>query len=192
VTAGLLAGCLAAASAPAQEHQTRGPVFEPVRVEAAIERSVRCYVHERYIVVERELDGALGADLFVRSRATNRCDADSLPGDLVLRNEWAEYSAGIKADHLFIDSGTGPDLRQVIVVDLRTRERVLQRSYVDLESGKDSATVGIWDGFYVEEPLPGCPTPSGGLQPGVDSLYVFDLTAGSIRFANRIRCASRQ
>lgn len=66
-------------------------VFDPVRIDTGGPRVV-CFTGSRYTIVERQLDGALGSDLFVRTAETGLCGADSLPDDLVHRNEWADSS----------------------------------------------------------------------------------------------------
>ena len=191
-TVGVLAAGLALSALKAQEPFPTEQLFDPVRVDTTSAPPARCYIHARYIVVERELPQAVGADLFVRLLDTDCCTADSLAGDFVLRNQWAEYFYGLRGDVLFIDSGTGPDVRELILIDLRTRRRLLQRSYVELVAGLDSTTVGLWDGHALDAPAPGCESPVGGLQPGIDSLFSVDLRTGNVRFAGRIRCASRQ
>jgi hypothetical protein len=166
-------------------------VLDPVSVDTVAPR-VQCYTHARHIIVERQFEGSLGSDLFARSRETGLCDADSLSGDLVVRNQWAEYFSGVRGDVLVIDSGTGPDLREVIMIDLRTRRRLLQRSYLHLAPSTDSLRIGLWAGYYLDETAPDCPPPVGGLLPGVDSLFTVNLRTGDVRFAGRTRCAVRQ
>lgn len=190
---GVLLGCLCTSRGTAEGAQQEAPAFDPLVVmDTVLPRFVQCYAHARYLIVERELEGALGADVYVRPRASGRCDADSLPGDLVVRNARAEYFAGIRDDVLFLDSGTGPDLRGLILVDIRTGRRILERSYVEVEAGPAEHTVNVWDGYYLDAPMEGCDPPTGGLQAGVDSLFTMDLPAGTVAFAGRTRCAVRQ
>jgi hypothetical protein len=172
--------------------QQPGQLFDPVQATESTIPDVRCFIHERTIVVERNLTEAVGADLFVRARALGRCDADSLRGDLVLRNDWAQYFMGIRGHVLFIDSGTGPDIRELRLVDIRDRRRILDIDYVDLEPGPDSSGIGIWRGYELGQTAPGCPPPAGGLLPGIDSLFIANIRTGDIRFAERTRCAVRQ
>jgi hypothetical protein len=149
-----------------------------------------CYHHSRYIVVQRAA-AEVGSDLFVRSARSARCDPDSLPGDFVWRNRDADYFLGLRGDLLFIDGGTGPDLRSLLVIDLRTRRRLLETDYVgDVIAGPDSFTLGIWRGYELAKPAPICPKTE--LIPGVDSLIWVDLRTGVTRFANQTRCAERQ
>ncbi len=58
-------------------------------------------------------------------------------------------------DVLFLDSGTGPDMRTLILVDLVARQRLAELSYVELVPGPDSTAVGLWGGYELDEPMPG-------------------------------------
>ncbi len=188
----LAAVCLSTTVAQPQELASEGFRFDPVEVDSSDVPGARCYTTARYIVVERQRKERLGSEFFVRPRESSRCEADSLPGDFVLRDEWAAYFSGLRGDVLFIDSGTGPDLRYLILVDLASRRRLTELSYVDVVPGPDSTVVGLWDGYELEEPLAGCPAPPGGLVPGVDSLFFLDVRSGRTRFSGRTRCAHRQ
>jgi hypothetical protein len=70
------------------------------------------------VVVERDLDDQVGADLYVRPRgvpdAPLRCDADSTGGDIVFRtgeaasrHPDAQHFLGLKGDLLVAWDGTG-------------------------------------------------------------------------------------
>jgi hypothetical protein len=149
-----------------------------------------CYRHARYIVVQRAAK-EVGSDLFVRPVSSGRCDSDSLPGDFVWRNRDADYFLGLRGHLLFIDSGTGPDFRGLLMIDVRTRRRVLETDYVgDVVTGPDSLTVGVWHGYELAKPAPGCTKTE--MIPGVDSLFWVDLRSGATRFAHQTRCAERQ
>lgn len=188
-----LAGvCLAMTIAEAQAPVPGGFPFDSVEEASSNVPGTKCYMTSRYIVVERDRKDRLGSDFYIRPREGGRCEADSLPGDYVLRDEWAAYFSALCGDVLFLDSGTGPDLRSLILVDLATRRRLTELSYVELVPGPDSTVVGLWDGYELEEPLPGCPAPPGGLIPGVDSLFFLDVSNGQTRFSGRTRCAQRQ
>lgn len=184
--------CLASTFAPAQEPASEGFSFDPIEVDSSTVPEAKCFMSPRYIVVARQRRERLGSDFFVRPRKTGRCEADSLSGDYVLRDEWAAYFSGLHGDVLFIDSGTGPDIRYLILVDVAARRRLTELSYVELVAGPDSLSVGVWDGSELEEPAPGCTAPRGGLVPGVDSLFFLDVRSGQTRFSGRTRCAQRQ
>ncbi|MGA7306378.1 MAG: hypothetical protein WBW88_15980, partial [Rhodothermales bacterium] len=78
-----------------------------------------CYTSTRYIVVQKSIPDDVDSDFFIRSAKTGRCDTDSLAGDVVLRDEWAGYFSGMRGDVLLIDSGTGPDIRDLVLVDMK-------------------------------------------------------------------------
>src|SRR6266571_3679261 len=104
------------------------------------------------------------------------------------RGKEVEYFLGLRGDVLFIDSGTGPDFRGLIVIDLRTRRQLLHTDYVSRPvPGPDVFTIGIWRGSELAKLAPGCP--DTGMIPGIDSLFWIDLRSGAMRFAKRTRCA---
>jgi len=163
--------------------------FDPVTPDRTVP-GVVCYHHARYIVVERGVMD-VGSDLFVHPAQSRRCDADSLPGDYVWRNRDADYFLGLRGELLFIDRGTGPDARTFLVIDLRTRRQLVQMDYVgDVIAGPDSSTVGVWQGYTLAKPAPGCPATA--MIPGVDSLVWLDVRSGVAKSAKRVRCAERQ
>jgi hypothetical protein len=176
----------------AQEPELREFSFDPIEVRPGNVPGATCYVSPRYIVVECHREQQVGSDFFIRPSQSGRCDADSLSGDFVLRDEWAAYFSAVQGNVLFIDSGTGPDIRYLILVDMAEQRRLAEMSYVDLIPGPDSLTVGVWDGSELEEPLPGCEMPPGGLIPGVDSLFYLDVRSGKRWFSGELRCAQRQ
>ena len=188
----LMTVCLATAAAEAQEPVAGAFSFDPIEVDSSNVPGARCYMSARYIVVERHREEAVGSDFFIRPRETGQCDADSLQGDYVLRDEWAAYFSALQGDVLLLDSGTGPDLRTLILLDLAARQRLAELSYVELIPGPDSTAVGVWEGHYLDQPQPGCAMPPGGLIPGVDSLFFVDLRGGRKIFSGRTRCAQRQ
>jgi len=181
---GATVGLLGTASLRAQANP-----FDPVTPDRTVP-GVVCYHHARYIVVERE-GRDVGSDLFVRPGQSRRCDADSLPGDYVWRNRDADYFLGLRGDLLFIDRGTGPDARTFLVINLRTRRQLVQMDYVgDVIAGPDSLTVGVWQGYTLTKPAPGCPATE--MIPGVDSLVWLNVRSGVAQSAKRARCAERQ
>lgn len=68
----------------------------------------------------RDRGAGLGGWRHLRADGT----ADSLPGDFVVWDDWAEYFCGMWRDLLFIDSGTG-DIRSLILYGVPSRRRVL-------------------------------------------------------------------
>jgi hypothetical protein len=113
----------------------------------SISKGVTCYTFPRYIVVNREPVDSLGSDTFVRRRkiaagSREQCGTDSLPGDFIARNEWAEYYAGLDGRWLFLDSGTGPE-RSVIIYDVDARRRIAGFGG-EVAGWRDSTTLLVW------------------------------------------------
>ena len=173
----------------ARHARAQEPLFDSAGVRQV--DGATCYQHARYTVVARERQGEVGSDIVVHAGPGGPCTGDSVAGDYVFHNEWAEYFAGLIGDDMVLDSGTGPDLRGLIVIDLTTRRRVFDGSYVELEAGGPAGSLGIWQGYELTHPGPGCEAPDG-LGPGVDSLVWLDLRSGRVRYAGRTRCAVRQ
>jgi hypothetical protein len=150
-----------------------------------------CYRLADFTIVAHELE-EVGSDLFVRSRPDAGCAADSLPGDLVLRNREAEYFLGVRDSVLFVDSGTGPDARVLILVALPSGARLLQTDYVNLDAGTTSGTLRLWEPFALQAAAAGCPPPPAGLGAGVDSLRILTIRSGRLERTPLMRCAVRQ
>lgn len=121
-----MAACLTTAAAEAQEQVAGTFSFDLIEVDSSNVPGARCYMNARYIVVELQEAEAVSSDLFVRPREAGRCDADSLPGDYVLRDEWAAYFSALQGDVMLLDSGTGPDLRTLILCDLAARQKLAE------------------------------------------------------------------
>lgn len=166
--------------------------FDSVGIKVVGDYGTTCYTGERYIVVQKPTPDQVDSQFFIRSAAKGRCDADSLSGDIVLRDEWAAYFSGIRSNVLILDSGTGPDIRDLILVDMKSGRHIADLPYVGTAGGPDSVTLGVWEPTQLDELLPGCSPPQGGLLPGVDSLFYVDVRTGNRRFASQTRCAVRQ
>jgi hypothetical protein len=156
-----------------------------------------CYVYPHYIVIawgspdpqpvaivrKREPGGGPGA---------GDCSADSLPGDFVLRNDWAEYFCGMWRDLLFIDSGTG-DIRSLILYDVPTRCKVLELEGAGEMAGWiDEVTVRIWLLSGTDLPRSVCPDIPEMLGVGVDSLYALNLETFRLTPLGPWRCHALQ
>jgi hypothetical protein len=187
---------IAAISSSPVVGQTPGPeLFDSVSVKTLGVRHDRCHLHRRYIVVEDYL-GLLGSGttFFIRPATSGRCDADSIAGDFVIWNRWAESFCGIRNDVLFLDRGTGPDERSLILYDLTTRKKIREILYAPdhgVVPGPDSLTLGVWVPADMRGRVPKCPTPDG-LVPGVDSLFWLGIRTGKTRYAGRTRCVGRE
>jgi hypothetical protein len=145
---------------------------------------VVCHTFARYRVVTRDKDKETGSDVIVRN-AGSLCAMDSLSGDFVLRNKFAEYFAAIRGNLLLINSGTGPQ-DSYALYDIPTR-RELGWISGEILGWQDSTTVLIWErkgnGTHAM-----CPKVREGLSVVIDSLYSWDVKTGKRSSLGRIRC----
>jgi len=146
---------------------------------------VRCHRYDRYAVVEWESPDPEPVAIVRRSDQAESgiedCTRDSLPGDFVVRNEWAEYFYGLWEDVLFLDSGTG-QIRSLILYDVPSRAQLLTLDAAgEMDGLVDSTTVKIWmlSGTGSRDLCPDIPAV---LDVGIDSLFAFNLR--TLEFAN--------
>ena len=165
-----------------------------------------CYAGARYVVVERELLDDVGADLYVRMRGAGdgapRCDADSIPGDIVFRtgkeashHPDAQHFLGLKGDLLVAWDGTGAR-SDLYIYDLTKRAEVLFLDGVDDENLEwlSPTTMAIWVTKAVAEraAAAGCPDTMPANPAQMDSLMSLDLQTLVIRPTGRYRCGVGQ
>jgi hypothetical protein len=164
-----------------------------------------CYIGARYVVVERELDDQVGADLYVRPRGlpdiAPRCDADSVGGDIVFRTGTAasrhpdaQHFMGLKGNLLFAWDGTGA-ASDLYIYNLNTRANALFIEGVDdrLE-WLSPTTVGVWvTKAYADSAVAaGCPDTLPANPAEMDSLMSLDLERLTLRPTGRYRCGVSQ
>ncbi len=165
--------------------------FDSVRSVRSPEGS--CYMSTRYTVFQLSLHNSVGSDLFVRVAPQDSqlaCRPDSMPGDIVLRNRFADYFGGLKGDLLFINSTTGPG-DALSIYDLRERRFVFELRDYAIESWPDTMTVRLWrETNLVGREVAGiCPDT---MQGGIDSLWELDLRTFTLAAVGKSRCAFRQ
>lgn len=153
---------------------------------------VVCYTLPRYLVVEKPTShDEVGNDIIVRRRtATAACGADSVAGDFVKRNQWAEYFLAMRGDRLFLDSGTG-NVRGVLVFDVPAAKQITSFTG-DIAGWRDSTTLIAWIAGDDSVPHARCPKVPDALEAVLDSLVAIDLRANTRVALNRVRCAGRE
>jgi hypothetical protein len=157
-----------------------------------------CYLYPDYIVIAWRFPDSAGPVAIVRKRDQSNaleppnCSPDSLPGDFIVRNEWAEYFAGMWRDLLFIDSGTS-DIRSLIIYDVPSRSKVLSVDGINgTEGWIDSVTVRVWVLSGYDLPRSLCPDIKEGFGVGVDSLFALNLETLSLKALGPWRCNQLQ
>lgn len=127
-------------------------VFAILGSTSVFAREKQCHETSKYFVIERPSGGT---DFLIKYKptadATFACKYQVEPGDLEIKNQWAEYFLGLSGDLLILDSGTGNHGRRLILWNLAKRKKVLNAPYEDpieikstsmtywLETGKANA-----------------------------------------------------
>ena len=96
---------------------------------------VQFYQSPGYLVVAKSVEGRVGTDFLVKfkSRADEElpCSYILENNDFEIKNEWAEYFAGLTKNLLILDSTTGPGPSGLIIWDLKSRRKVYEGSWSD-------------------------------------------------------------
>ena len=159
---------------------------------------VRCYQSTRYFVVAKDLKGKGGTDFLVKYKSTAD---EKLPcrylfgkNDFEIKNEWAEYFAGLTSHFLILDSTTGPGPSGLTIWDLKKRKKVYEGSWSDpMEITDDSIVYWAETG---EATVDNCPErarwESHGLGAAIETKVVLNLSDFSVSKTKQTRCSPRQ
>ena len=185
------------AAAATRGTRPQGPQTFEAPLDTTSAGGVKCYRFSQYFAMEHEFTDELGADVIVRplqpggaSAAATTCAFDSVAGDYVVRNDWAEYFSGIRRHFLFLYSGTGPQ-SDVVVHDVAQRRRLIDIPTTDIVGWRDSVTLEVW---VRRDTLPHsrCPDIPSSLTAGVDSLMALDLRTLRYTAVGPWRCEAWQ
>lgn len=94
---------------------------DPAQMHEVSETIVEYYL-DRYTIRVESNDESVGDQIQV-SPKDGEPFAVNMPED--------GYFAGVSGDYLLVDAGTGPDIRGLVVVDLRSKQNVLETTYVN-------------------------------------------------------------
>ena len=157
-----------------------------------------CYLYPDYIVIAWRSPEQKGPVAIVRKRDKAGgadgpdCSPDSLPGDYVFYNDWAEYFSGMWGDLLLIDSGTS-NIRSLYFYDVRSRSRVLSlEGFGGTDGWIDEVTIRVWLLSAADMPRSLCPDIPEIFSVGVDSLFALDLKELSLEPLGSWRCNQLQ
>ncbi len=107
----------------------------------------------------------------------------------------ATFVAGLHADWLFLDSGTGPDGRDLTVYSLQSGQEIVRTPYVHDELRIDGTSLR----FFVPVPTPPATRclgasdwEAGGLGTGYESEAILDLESGGMEVSDSLTCSPRQ
>jgi hypothetical protein len=159
---------------------------------------ISCYESSKYFVITKEVLGKSGSDCLIKSKSTPdeklSCEYTFGTNDFEIKNEWAEYFAGLKGDLLILDSSTGPGPSGLTIWDLNKRKKVYEGSWSDPEDSTDDALI-FW--LETEEASDdNCPElkewKSLGLEGAIETKVILNLTDFEISKTQTRRCSPRQ
>ncbi len=184
----------------AEKRQWSGTGDSHINKQTAITASdqINCYESTKYVIVAREVQGRTGTDFLVKYKINPEdqlaCNYNPANGDFEIKNEWAEYFAGLKNDLLVLDSTTGPGPSGLIIWDLRKRKKVYEGSWADSEESGDNSLVYWME--TGEATHANCPElekwRSQGLDAAIETKVMLNLSNFRITKTNQTRCSSRQ
>jgi hypothetical protein len=159
---------------------------------------ITCYESEKYLIVAKEVEGRLGTDFLIKYKSH---PGDKLPCDYVagndyfeIKNEWAEYFAGLKNDLLILDSTTGPGPSGLTIWDLKKRSKVYEGFWSDPEESKNDLLV-YWmeTGEATDDNCPQLKAwRSHGLGGAIETRVILNLSSFKISKTEQTRCSPRQ
>jgi len=159
---------------------------------------VKCYESSNYFVIAKEVQGKVGTDFLIKYKSKPDeklfCGYTFGNNDFEIKNEWAEYFAGLKTDLLLLDSTTGPGPSGLTIWDLIKRKKVYEGSWSDPEeSGNDSLVFWMETGEAYDN---NCPErakwESHGLGAAIETKVILDLSDFRISKTKETRCSPRQ
>jgi hypothetical protein len=159
---------------------------------------VTCYDYPEYYIIARDVPDGVGTDFLIKYKSYPdeklSCNYVIANGDLEIKNEFAEYYAGLKKDLLILDSTTGPGPSGLIIWDIKKRKKVFEGSWSDPEESSDSTLV-YW--LETDEATEGnCPRlkewQAEGLSGAIETKVILNLSNFSITKTMQTRCSPRQ
>ncbi len=158
---------------------------------------IRCYSFPQYFLVERDVENGVGTDFLIKyiSSAEGKvpCNYVVGNGDLEIKNEWAEYFAGLMGDLLILDSTTGPGPSGLTIWDLRKRKKVFEGSWSDAIIQDDSILYWTETGTATHENCPELAEwESKGLGAAIETKVLLKYSDLSITKMKETRCSPRQ
>lgn len=111
-----------------------------------------------------------------------------------IKNEWAEYYAGLKNHFLILDSSTGPGPSGLTIWDLKKRKKVYEGSWSDPEDSQDDSLVYWMETGEANDK--NCPEfqdwQAHGLEAAIETKVILHLSNLEISKTHLTRCSPRQ
>lgn len=158
----------------------------------------QCYQSPKYLVVAKDAETGVGTDFLIKYKLTAD---EKLPcsyvfgnNDFEIKNEWAEYFAGLTDHLLILDSTTGPGPSGLTIWDLNKRKKVYKGAWSDPGDMTD-ASITYW-AETGEATNVNCPErvewESGGLGAAIETKVILNLVDFSVAKTKETRCDPRQ
>ncbi|MBI4843094.1 MAG: hypothetical protein HY809_02060 [Nitrospirae bacterium] len=159
---------------------------------------LECHESPKYFIIVKEVKGSAGSDILIKYKGNPdekySCDYALSDGGFEIKNEWAEYYAGLKDNLLLLDSTTGPGPSGLIIWDLQKRKKAFEGSWSDAEESGSGSLV-YW--LETDEASEGnCPDmkewETHGLGAAIETKVILNLSDFTITKTAETRCSARQ
>lgn len=176
---------------------TPNETTEPSEETTSTAGGLSCHQNEEYFVAVRQRGQEVGEDILVKRKGEARdfhCAYEIASGDREFNQE-AGHFFDLSEKYLFIDQGTAPPPRTIIVMDLETGEEVYRDLY-----NRPAAVVGdiltYWKPIDTVPTEDNCPElrewETGGLGAGLEEEVSLNLNGLTVAESGELRCSARQ
>jgi len=87
-----------------------------------------CYVFADSTIITKSISGNVGEQVQIKPTSDRKCKWDNSGSSWTINND-ASYFWGKWKSFIFLDQGTGPDMRQLLIFDMRSRSQQFVDSY---------------------------------------------------------------
>lgn len=90
----------------------------------------KCYIYPMTTIITKSFSNTVGEQILVKPGVDKKCKWEDKTGNWLLSND-ANYFIGKWRNLLFVDNGTGPDMRQILVFDLNNHRQQFGDTYFE-------------------------------------------------------------
>jgi hypothetical protein len=163
-------------------------------------KNYTCFQYHNYVVVTKDLLNSVGSDMFIKyfnwDMGYYNVEDITNEHDFQIKNEWAEYFQGIYKHYLFIDSGTGPGPRGLIIYNLRTKKKVFESEYSEPVFIDAKGIFSFWKTSEIPATEENCPEYSkfraDGFGVAIEKKVLLNLNDLGLSETGEAHCSSRQ
>lgn len=157
-----------------------------------------CVSNDKYFVVQQSLPKA-ETNILVKYKTTKdqkyACEYLVDDYDFQIKNEWTAGVFALENDFLILDSGSGPEPRELIVYDLTNRKRVYTDHY-STPVAINNNTITYWSPENTKPDETNCPKiteyTSYGLGAEIEARIVLTLSTLNKNNLGEYRCSATQ